>query len=162
MYDRFKRAPLAQYVTADVSKMPMVDVELDVTRISCPDASFDLIICSHVLEHVDDDIQALRELRRVLRTGGRLLLQHPIDPTRERTLEHPAITDPEDRSQVFGQADHVRRYGRDFIDRVRSAGLRVRRVPLVDELAPEVVDRCALRDGSSLRADDLYVCSTAT
>ena len=62
---------------------------------------------------------------------------------------------------MFGQEDHVRRYGMDFADRVRAAGLDVKHVPLVDELRTEVVARFGLRDGSSIRADDLYVCSTS-
>jgi SAM-dependent methyltransferase len=159
LYDRFRRARLLEYITADISDMPLVDVRLDITDMSCPDASFDVIICSHVLEHVDDDAQALRELRRVLRPGGQLFLQHPIDPSLDRTFEGPWITDPDDRAEAFGQADHVRRYGGDFIQRVRAAGLAVRHVPLVDELPTETVDRFGLRDGSSIRADDIYVCS---
>jgi SAM-dependent methyltransferase len=160
LYDRFRRAPLIDYVTADVDDLPLVDLRLDITRIACRDASFDAVICSHVLEHVTDDRRALRELKRILRPGGMLLLQHPIDPDRELTLEAPAVTRPQDRARIFGQEDHVRRYGMDFADRVRRAGLSVQRVPLVDELPDAIVRRCGLRDGSSIRGDDLYVCST--
>lgn len=159
LYDRLKAAPGLDYVTADLENMPLVDIRLDITEMACPDEAFDLILCSHVLEHVEDDGRALREMRRVIRRGGCVVLQHPIDPDRDRTLEDPAITDPGQRLHAFGQADHVRRYGWDFGERVQAAGFEVTRVPLVDWLPDETVDRLVLRDGSSIRADDLYVCT---
>ncbi len=159
LYDRLKRASLLDYVTADIERMPMVDVQLDITEMPWDNASFDLIICSHVLEHVEDDDSALREMRRVLRPSGKALLQHPIDPQRERTWESPSIVDPAGRLEAFGQEDHVRRYGRDFADRVAEVGFEVERVPLVDQLPSETVHRLGLRDRSPIRADDLYVCA---
>ena len=79
-----------------------------------PDASFDAIICSHVLEHVDRDRDALAELRRVVAPSGWVLLMVPQDLNRDETYEDPAIVDPDARRAAYWQHDHVRLYGRDF------------------------------------------------
>jgi SAM-dependent methyltransferase len=160
LYYRFTAAPQLDYVTADLDDaMPMIDVRADITVLDFSDDSFDVVLCSHVLEHVDDDAQALRELRRVVRPTGRVFLQHPIDPARERTYEDWTMVEPGDRSRAFGQRDHVRVYGQDFVERVRAAGLTVEFVPYLDQVPPDQVRRFALRDGSSLRGSDLYICS---
>ncbi len=159
LHDRFRTAPLLEYVTADIRKLPLVDLNLDIMALDCPDASFDLIICSHVLQDVSDDKQAMRELTRVLRADGRAFLQHPIDPHRADTFEDPSITHPRERARAFGRAEGHRRYGRDFEQRLRDAGLFFKRVDVREELDAATIERCALRDASSLRADDVYVCS---
>jgi SAM-dependent methyltransferase len=97
---------------------------LDITAIPYPDDHFDLIICSHVLEHVADDRRAMRELYRVLGPGGLAILLVPMS-TAPITDEDPAITDPDQRRERFGQFDHVRLYGRDYFDRLRAAGFTV-------------------------------------
>lgn len=98
------------------------DAAIDVEAMELESGSFDIAICSHVLEHVDDR-KALAEFRRVLRPGGRLLAMVPIVEGWETTYEDPAIVDPAARLIAFGQGDHLRMYGRDFRDRVRAAGL---------------------------------------
>ncbi len=158
LHDRFRTAPLLDYVTADIRKLPLVDLKLDITSLDCPDASFDVIICSHVLQDVSDDKKALRELKRVLRADGRAFLQHPIDLERANTFEDPSITHPKDRARAFGRAQGYRRYGRDFEQRVRDAGLSFKCVRFREELDTATIERCALLDASSLRADDIYVC----
>jgi ubiquinone/menaquinone biosynthesis C-methylase UbiE len=95
----------------------------DITRIPFPENSFDVIYCSHVLEHVPDDRKAMREFLRILRIGGWALLQVPITGT--RTFEDPSITDPYERRRLFGQEDHVRRYGPDYKNRLEEAGFKV-------------------------------------
>jgi SAM-dependent methyltransferase len=88
------------------------------------DGSFDLILCSHVLEHVPDDGAAMAELRRVLAPGGLCLVLTPYRPE-VTTYEDPGITSPLDRMVAFGQQDHVRIYGNDLTDRLRGAGFEV-------------------------------------
>lgn len=113
-----------RYVTADLES-PLADLHFDVQRIPMPDASIDTVICNHLLEHVADDRQALRELHRILRPGGWGILLSPVDPTRERTFEDDSITDPDERTRIFGQYDHRRIYGADYADRLREAGFEV-------------------------------------
>ncbi len=110
------------YLTADLLD-PHVMERMDITRIGYSDETFDVIYCSHVLEHVPDDRQALREFRRVLKRTGWAILLVPI--TADRTFEDPTIVSPSDRLRVFGKEDHVRRYGPDYVDRLREAGFAV-------------------------------------
>ncbi|MFE1601524.1 methyltransferase domain-containing protein [Methylobacterium sp. ID0610] len=109
-----------RYVTCDLFARN-VDLKIDIEAIALPDASFDVVFCLHVLEHVDDR-RALAEIRRVLRPGGLAVLMVPIEEGLDETYENPAITQRADRLVHFGQEDHVRYYGRDFRDRVRAAG----------------------------------------
>lgn len=115
---------ILDYVSADLLRED-VDLQMDVTRIPFPDASFDVILCNHVLEHVPDDRQAMTELFRVIRPGGWAVLQVPISAVLEHTLEDFTVTSAADRERVFGQADHVRIYARDYLDRLRAAGFDV-------------------------------------
>jgi SAM-dependent methyltransferase len=94
----------------------------DITRQPWPDNHFDIAIVSHVLEHIDDDAAALRELYRVLRPGGMAVIQVPNDPTRDKTYEDPTIVTEADRRRHFGQSDHMRVYGRDLTLRLREPG----------------------------------------
>jgi predicted SAM-dependent methyltransferase len=113
------------YVTGDL-EMPEVHVKLDVTAIPFPDRSFDAILCSHVLEHVLDDVQAMREMRRVLKDDGWVLVNVPADPKRAEAYEDPSVTDPADRMQIFGQHDHVRIYAvATVVGRLRESGFSV-------------------------------------
>ncbi len=99
------------------------------------DQSFDLLIASHVLEHVGDDRAALREIHRVLKTGGQAILQTPYCRMLTHTWEDPGITTAAARVQAYGQDDHVRLFGRDIFDRFASAGLAAD-VRTHDELLP--------------------------
>ncbi|MDW6025865.1 methyltransferase domain-containing protein [Mesorhizobium sp. BAC0120] len=117
---QFVRPLCSEYVTADLFRDD-VDLKLNIETIDLADGSFDGLICSHVLEHVDDGA-ALPELFRVLKTGGVALLAVPMVEGWDTSYEDPNITDRRDRRVHFGQEDHVRRYGRDFRDRVRRAG----------------------------------------
>lgn len=114
----------AAYITADLH-MRDVDLKIDITAINLPSESIDVVICSHVLEHVDDDSAALRELWRILRHGGMALLMVPICDGYEQTYENRNITMPAERKRHFGQWDHVRYYGADFPRRIARAGFTV-------------------------------------
>lgn len=98
----------------------------DLTRAPFDDDSFDIVICSHVLEHVPDDAKAMSELLRVLKPGGHALLLTPLALDGAGTEEDPTINDPAEQERRFGQWDHVRIYGKeDFLDRLGRAGFEV-------------------------------------
>lgn len=117
-------------------------VKLDVTSIPFPGESFDVIFCSHVLEHVADDRKALREFFRVLKPKGWVVLLVPINA--RQTMEDPAIVDRDERKKVFGQEDHVRRYGPDYVERVEQAGFTVKVVRPVDLCKAGEIERLGL------------------
>lgn len=138
---RFRQVPGLDYLSADLYS-PSAMVKMDISDIRYPDASFDIIYCSHVLEHVPDDRQALSEFHRVLSPGGYAVLLVPIlSPT---TLEDPAITTPEDRQRVYGQHDHLRSYGPDFAQRVDRAGFQVTTIVASDLVDGREADRMGL------------------
>ncbi|MFN8340521.1 MAG: methyltransferase domain-containing protein [Cyclobacteriaceae bacterium] len=113
-----------QYITADIES-PLAKVKMDIHQMPFTDGQFDVVLCNHVLEHVTDDIQAMKEIARVLRPGGYAILQVPFfSPVPEVTHEDPTIVDPRERERVFGQDDHVRLYGRDYPARIQRAGLK--------------------------------------
>jgi SAM-dependent methyltransferase len=112
------------YLTADLES-PLADMHFDVQHIPLEDDFTDVVICNHILEHVEDDRQALRELHRILKPGGWGIVLSPMDSSRKETFEDDTITDPAERTRVFGQYDHRRIYGRDYADRLRSAGFEV-------------------------------------
>jgi len=119
------------YVTADLDPSG-VDVAADITELPFADGEFGAILCSHVLEHVEDDRAAMAELARVLSPGGWLLVLVPLDETRTTTYEDPAITSPEDRKREFLQHDHVRLYAPDIAERLAGAGLAVQALRMTD------------------------------
>jgi SAM-dependent methyltransferase len=137
----FDRRPEIERVTADL--YAPADLRLDITRMDLPDSSFDLILCSHVLEHVPDDAAAMAELRRVLAPGGLALVLTPYR-AEVPTYEDPSITSPLDRMVAFGQQDHVRIYGNDLADRLREAGFEVEDRTPADLFDPSAVERCDL------------------
>jgi SAM-dependent methyltransferase len=97
----------------------------DIKDIPYDNDSFDLILCNHVMEHIDNDSKAMQELSRVLAPGGKAILQVPWSPLLEKTIEDPSITNTAKREELFGQFDHVRLYGKDYPERLRNAGFKV-------------------------------------
>ena len=120
---QFKALSHIDYTTTDISA-PGVDVRTDITNLVFPDNTFNAIICCHVLEHIPNDIAAMRELYRVLLPNGTAYIQIPYRSDRQ-TDEDPNITDPAERKKRFGQFDHVRVYGTDVQERLKKAGFQV-------------------------------------
>lgn len=140
--DRMKHLPNLDYTTADIES-PLATVKMDVHQIPFEDNSFDVVFCNHVLEHVDDDIQACREINRVLKPDGWGIIQSPVYDL-EKTLEDKSITDPSERERLFGQRDHVRKYGKDYAARLSQSGLRVEENDFVKKLDKDLISRHAL------------------
>jgi SAM-dependent methyltransferase len=100
--------------------------KVDITAIPFDDETFDVIICNHVLEHIENDRLAMSELLRVMRKDGWGIFQVPLDYSRLSTYEDFSITDPIERERAFMQKDHVRIYGLDYKDRLAKAGFKVK------------------------------------
>ena len=118
---KFKKMKNLDYTSADLFS-PIVDVKADILDLPFADESFDVIFCNHVLEHIEDDRKAMSELYRVMKKGGWGILQVPMKNSLEKTYEDFTITDPKERQKHFGQYDHVRWYGMDYFDRLKSVG----------------------------------------
>lgn len=132
------------YVTADLES-PLADLHFDIQHIPLADESFDVVFCNHIMEHVEDDLQAMREIHRVMRRGGGWgVILSPVELEREKTFEDDSITDPEERTRIFGQYDHRRVYGRDYADRLREAGFEVEDLDYAAILTAEERERYAL------------------
>jgi SAM-dependent methyltransferase len=147
----FQESDCIDYLSADLFSTTAM-VRMDITDINYADGSFDVIYCSHVLEHVSDDMAAMRELYRVLKRGGWAVLQVPISA--DVTFEDPKVTSPEARERLFGQSDHVRRYGPDYADRLAAAGFSVLVDGFVHELSDQEINRFGL-----MRNEDVYFCT---
>ena len=139
-----------RYVTADLES-PLADMHFDVQQIPLEAESFDAVICNHIMEHVEDDGKALRELYRIMRRGGWGVILSPVDLEREKTFEDDTITDPAERTRIFGQYDHRRIYGRDYAARLREAGFEVYDIDYKNELSK------AEQELYALPADHLYI-----
>ena len=139
-----------RYVTADLES-PLADMHFDVQQIPLEAESFDAIICNHIMEHVEDDGKALRELYRIMRRGGWGVILSPVELEREKTFEDDTITDPAERTRIFGQYDHRRIYGRDYAERLREAGFEVYDIDYKNELSK------AEQELYALPTDHLYI-----
>mgnify|MGYP005992533483 FL=1 len=145
----FRNQKNLDYTTADLYS-PIADVKADICDLPFEDNSFDVIFCNHVLEHITDDTKAMQELYRVLKPGGMGIFQIPQDLSRATTFEDNSITDKKERAKVFGQYDHVRVYGRDYFDKLRSIGFKVEEIDYTKKIAPELVERFCLSKGEIL------------
>jgi len=145
-YKRFKKMPNLDYVTTDLNS-PLAEVKADICNLPFEDNSFDVIFCNHVLEHIPDDTKAMQELYRVLKVGGIGIFQIPQDLSREKTFEDNSITDKKERAKIFGQYDHVRIYGRDYFEKLRSIGFKVEEVDYTATLSEAEIDKFRLAKG---------------
>ncbi|TVR80869.1 MAG: SAM-dependent methyltransferase [Chitinophagaceae bacterium] len=129
IYDKLKKLSNIDYVCGDKFEKgydyPRKVQNIDITKLEFPDNSFDLIVCNHVLEHIPNDMIALSELYRVLKPNGIAMLQVPLSIANETTFEDLTIKSDEERIRFFGQKDHVRLYGKDYPNRLKSAGFSI-------------------------------------
>ena len=141
--DIFRKQKNLDYITSDIES-PIADVKADICDLPFDDNSFDIIFCNHVLEHIPDDTKAIQELYRVLKPNGMGIFQIPQDLSREKTFEDDTITDQKERAKIFGQYDHVRVYGKDYFNKLRSVGFKVNEVDYTKKIAPDKLERYAL------------------
>src|SRR6218665_439692 len=145
-YKLFRNQKNLDYTTTDLFS-PLADVKADICDLPFSDNSYDVIFCNHVLEHIPDDTKAMQELYRVLKPGGMGIFQIPQDLKRVTTFEDNSITDPKERAAIFGQYDHVRVYGRDYFDKLRSIGFTVVEEDYTQKIVPELVEKYCLAKG---------------
>ncbi|WP_407556167.1 class I SAM-dependent methyltransferase [Winogradskyella sp. 4-2091] len=143
---RFKKLKNLDYTTTDLLS-PIADVKADICDLPFEDNSYDVILCNHVLEHIQDDTKAIQELYRVMKPGGYGIFQIPQDLNRAETFEDDNITDKAERAKIFGQYDHVRVYGRDYFDKLRSIGFKVEEVDYTTQLSQGDIDKFRLAEG---------------
>ena len=146
---RLSVMPHIDYVPADLDPKPG-HRRADLTALPFEDKEFDLIWCSHVLEHIVDDRRAMREMLRVLVPGGHAVIQVPISA--EVTIEDASVTDPAERLREYGQSDHVRRYGPDVLHRLREAGFTAQALGPGDLLSGDEQRRMAVPEDEAVYA----------
>jgi SAM-dependent methyltransferase len=152
---RLRKRLGASYVTADLMRQD-VDRVMSIEDIPFGDGEFDAVICNHVLEHVEDDRRALREVRRVLAAGGWALLQVPVFAGIIHTREDSTVTSPHERRRLYGQHDHVRAYGSDYVERLREAGFEPELISLRQRHSRDEIVRFGLDPDETL-----YICHRA-
>ncbi|WP_396178753.1 class I SAM-dependent methyltransferase [Flavobacterium sp.] len=145
-YKLFRNQKNLNYTTTDLFS-PLADVKADICNLPFENDTYDIILCNHVLEHIPDDTKAMQELYRVLKPGGMGVFQIPQDLKRAETFSDDTITDQKERAQIFGQYDHVRIYGRDYFDKLRSIGFTVIEEDYTKKLSPEMVTQYCLAPG---------------
>jgi SAM-dependent methyltransferase len=145
-YKLFRNQKNLEYTTTDLFS-PLADVKADICNLPFEDNAYDLILCNHVLEHIPDDTKAMQELYRVLKPGGMGIFQIPQDLSKATTFSDDTITDPKERAEIFGQYDHVRVYGRDYFNKLRSIGFTVIEEDYTQKITPELVEKYCLAKG---------------
>jgi SAM-dependent methyltransferase len=145
-YKRFRHLDHLDYTTTDLNS-PIADIKADICDLPFESSNFDTVICNHVLEHIKDDTKALQEMFRVLKPNGMAILQIPQDLSRKNTFEDDSITDQKERAKIFGQYDHLRVYGLDFFDKLRSVGFEVKEVDFTAKLSNDEINYYRLQKG---------------
>lgn len=141
---RFEKLPALDYVTADLES-PLAKVKMDIQRIPFPDGEFDVIFCNHILEHVDDDRRAMREMYRVMRRADGASCSRRSTRSARRLTRTRRSPDPRGAGAAFRAERHLRDYGRDYGRRLSEAGFDVEEIDYVRSLSPEAVKLYGLR-----------------
>jgi SAM-dependent methyltransferase len=147
--DLFKKQKNLEYITSDLES-PIADVKADICDLPFKENEFDVVFCNHVLEHIPDDTKAMQELYRVMKKGGFGVFQIPQDLSRDVTFEDNSITDKDERAKIFGQYDHVRVYGKDYFNKLRSEGFKVDEVDYTKKIDAKQIERFCLMKGEIL------------
>lgn len=142
-YSTFKTFLHWDYTTTDLYS-PLADVKADICDLPFEENSYDLILCNHVLEHIPEDQKAMEELYRVLKPGGTLIAQVPLEEDRSITFEDNSITDKTKRTEIFGQYDHVRVYGKNYYKKLESVGFKTQAIDFLKELSAEEIETFVL------------------
>ena len=159
-YNFFKTKNNIDYYPVDldperyIKKNIKIRNKVDMQDIPYEDKYFDIIFNSHVLEHVPDDIKGMSELYRVLKDDGICITLVPFKKGLEKTYENKEYNTPELRKKHFGQEDHVRRYGKDFKERLESVGFKVHLITY-SELNVTQFER----EMYNLQTDPIYLCT---
>ena len=148
----FKANNKIKYVNGDLNPL-IAEKVIDITDINFENNYFDFIICNHVLEHVKDDKKAIRELFRVLKPGGEAILQVPISKYNKKTFEDFLIITPEGRKKRFGQKNHVRIYGKDYKERLKSVGFKLELYDIKKDMNIKNIRKYGLNE-----EEILYIC----
>lgn len=142
-YTKFKAIKDWEYTTTDLHS-PLADIKADICALPFNNDQYDLIFCNHVLEHIPDDKKAMEELYRVLKKGGTLIAQVPLNEELDETFEDDTITDKKERTRIFGQYDHVRVYGKDYYTRLNTVGFESKGITFINTMSIEEIDRFGL------------------
>ena len=142
-HGKFKAQKNLNYLTGDLES-PIADLHFDLHHIPLEDNRFDVVFCNHVMEHVNDPIQCMKEMFRVMKPGGWAIMQVPQDMSREKTYEDASIVTPEDREKHFWQKDHVRLFGRDYPQWLEKAGFNVEFYDVTKKFDTETIERYRL------------------
>ncbi|MEJ1239000.1 methyltransferase domain-containing protein [Chryseolinea sp. T2] len=140
------------YTSADFNRLDY-DIKVDITNMpEVKSDSYDVLICSHILEHVTSPSLALREIYRVLKNGGIAIIMVPLFWDVQETVEDLSTTSDEQRLRLFGQDDHVRLFSKkDFLQLISSAGFAVHTYT-PDNFSPNLISENAISDNSILYA----------
>lgn len=141
----FKAQKNLNYLTGDLVS-PIADLHFDLHAIPLEDNRFDVVFCNHVMEHVDDALQCMKELYRVMKPGGWAIMQVPQDTSRDSTYEDKSIVTPEEREKHYWQKDHVRLFGMDYPQWLEKAGFKVEVFDFKTKIGNELIQRYRLME----------------
>lgn len=155
-FTHFIKQPNIEYYPVDIfpNLYPKGTKYFDLLHPSHPENSFDVIICNHVFQYIEEDKKAMENTFKLMKPGGWGVMQVPIDTTRQITYEDNSITDPLEREKIFGLKEHVRYYSYDYADKLRIAGFKV----LVDDFTSQFTDEEIYKYGF-WKGDSVYYCT---
>lgn len=157
-YNKFRSLANIDYTSIDLHPEKYdygrKTIKMDLTDLKFANDTFDVIICNHVLEHIPNDAKAMLQMYRVLKPGGWAIINVPVDPEREVTFEDVNINDPRKQLELFGQQDHVRVYGKDYVERLEKAGFAVNVIDYTLRFTRNEMFRYGMQKG-----EEIYLCS---